>query len=342
MKKFSLKALGATVLAASVVFFGIAGPANAIGPTPMTVTTTVSDFTAGAATGVFSVTGTQIQSSASMQMITLSIKDTTPTGWLFKTGCPASFNTDLSLCGVTGISAAIDGVNYSSIATGAQVKSMTYAPNGMYTITIQLGSAVSSVAGSKFKVELNNAFTAGPVGAYTLTYGVSPMSGTPENGTVTVNSVTSVTPATPTSASATLALSATTGDLVAGSTVSVQATGLEAAAAYTVVVESTPQTIGSGNATAGAVNTSVTLPSGLEAGWHTLTFTSTASDGSAVTSVSYFKVSASGTLLATSSTIPAELAQTGFDGKPYLYISFALAIAGAALMLLSSRRKQNI
>jgi uncharacterized repeat protein (TIGR02543 family) len=36
------------------------------------------------------------------------------------------------------------------------------------------------------------------------------------------------------------------------------------------------------------------------------------------------------------------LATTGFDGKPYLYTAFAFAIAGAALMLLSSRRKQDI
>jgi uncharacterized repeat protein (TIGR02543 family)/LPXTG-motif cell wall-anchored protein len=36
------------------------------------------------------------------------------------------------------------------------------------------------------------------------------------------------------------------------------------------------------------------------------------------------------------------LATTGFDSKPYLYTAFALAIAGAALMLLSSRRKQDI
>jgi uncharacterized repeat protein (TIGR02543 family)/LPXTG-motif cell wall-anchored protein len=36
------------------------------------------------------------------------------------------------------------------------------------------------------------------------------------------------------------------------------------------------------------------------------------------------------------------LATTGIDSKPYLYTAFAFAIAGAALMLLSSRRKQNI
>jgi uncharacterized repeat protein (TIGR02543 family) len=143
------------------------------------------------------------------------------------------------------------------------------------------------------------------------------------------------------SASANLTLNASTGQLVAGSTVAVVASGLQPTAPYSVVVQSTPQTIGSGNATAGAVNTSVTLPAGLEAGWHTLTFTSTAADGSAVSSVTYFKVSASGTLLATSSTIPAELANTGFDALPYLATGAMLTLAGATILLFARRRFSN-
>jgi uncharacterized repeat protein (TIGR02543 family) len=140
------------------------------------------------------------------------------------------------------------------------------------------------------------------------------------------------------SASANLTFGATTGQLVAGSTVAVAASGLQTTAPFTVVVQSTPQTIGSGNATGGVVNTSVTLPAGLEAGWHTLTFSSTAADGSVVTSVQYFQVSASGTLLATTSTIPAALANTGFDGVPYLASGVLLALAGAVLLLIARRR----
>lgn len=140
---------------------------------------------------------------------------------------------------------------------------------------------------------------------------------------------------------ATLTLAAPTGGLVAGSSVAVVASGLQTTAPYTVVVQSTPQTIGSGNATAGAVNTSVTLPSGLEAGWHSLTFTSTGSNGSPVTSVTYFKVSASGTLLATSATIPAELATTGFDGLSYLATGGMLALAGVTILFFARRRYGN-
>jgi LPXTG-motif cell wall-anchored protein len=146
------------------------------------------------------------------------------------------------------------------------------------------------------------------------------------------------------SASANLSLNASTGQLIAGSTVGVSASGLQSTAAYTVTVQSTPQTIGSGNAVSGAVNTSVALPAGLEAGWHTLTFSSTAADGSAMTSVAYFKVSASGTLLATSTTIPAELANTGIDstnGIMFLLGGLSLALIGAEMIMIARRKRSN-
>lgn len=146
------------------------------------------------------------------------------------------------------------------------------------------------------------------------------------------------------SASANLTLNAATGQLIAGSTVGVSASGLQSTAAYTVTVQSTPQTIGTGNAVSGSVSTNVTLPSGLEAGWHTLTFTSTASDGSAVSSKYYFKISASGTLLSTSSTIPAELANTGIDstnGIMFLLGGLSLALIGAEMIMIARRKRSN-
>ena len=146
------------------------------------------------------------------------------------------------------------------------------------------------------------------------------------------------------SASANLTINASTGQLVAGSTVAVVASGLQATAPYEVVVRSTPQTIGTGNAVSGAVNTSVTLPSGLEAGWHSLTFSSTAADGSAMTSVAYFKVSASGTLLATSTTIPAELANTGVDSTSAISLlagGLSLALVGAEMFMIARRKRSN-
>lgn len=154
-----------------------------------------------------------------------------------------------------------------------------------------------------------------------------------------VGSTPSPSPAAP---SASITLGASQGQLVAGSSVAIVASGLQATAPYTVVVQSTPQTIGSGNAVSGAVNTSVTLPSNLGAGWHTLTFSSTASDGSPMTSVLYFEVSSTGTLLATSSTKPAALANTGFDGTPYLAGGLAIAVVGGSLMLIARRKVTNL
>lgn len=139
------------------------------------------------------------------------------------------------------------------------------------------------------------------------------------------------------SAAANMTLNASTGSLVAGSSVAIVASGLQTSAPYTVTVQSTPQTIGTGTASSGSVNTSVTIPTGLEAGWHTLTFTSTAADGSAVESKLYFQISASGTLLQSTSTIPAALANTGTDVATPLGVAGALLIAGAALVLIRRR-----
>jgi LPXTG-motif cell wall-anchored protein len=122
--------------------------------------------------------------------------------------------------------------------------------------------------------------------------------------------------------------------------VGIVASGLETTALYSVTVQSTPQllTPEGARATNGAVNTAVTLPSNLGAGWHTLTFLSTGSNGAEVKSVLYFEVSSTGTLLATSSTKPAALANTGFDGTPYLAGGLALAVVGGSLMLIARRK----
>jgi uncharacterized repeat protein (TIGR02543 family)/LPXTG-motif cell wall-anchored protein len=222
---------------------------------------------------------------------------------------------------------------------------ITFNANGGTGVMASQSSSVSAALNANTFTRSGYTFT----GWNTLANG----NGTPFAGGVTYNFVTSRTLFAQwtaggggggSSTSATLTINASTGQLVAGSSVAVVASGLQATAPYTVVVQSTPQTIGSGNATAGAVNTSVTLPAGLEAGWHTLTFTSTGSNGSAVTSVTYFKVSASGTLLATSSTIPAELANTGIDstnGIMFLLGGLSLALIGAEMLMIARRKRSN-
>jgi LPXTG-motif cell wall-anchored protein len=90
------------------------------------------------------------------------------------------------------------------------------------------------------------------------------------------------------------------------------------------------------------VNSSVTIPAGLEPGWHTLTFTSTAADGSSVVSKVYFEISATGTLLSNTTTIPAALANTGFDSQKGVYVALGLLIAGLlALAGMQVARRRN-
>lgn len=138
------------------------------------------------------------------------------------------------------------------------------------------------------------------------------------------------------SSAATLTLDLAVGQPVAGAPVSLNVTGMQANAAWDATVRSTPQSIGSGNVnSSGALTQTVNLPSNLEAGWHSITFTSTDASGNPFTSVSYFQVSASGTLLATSST----LASTGADTAVPFGTAAALLLVGAALMIMRRRRE---
>ena len=131
------------------------------------------------------------------------------------------------------------------------------------------------------------------------------------------------------------------GALVEGATITINANGLQDTAAFDAVLRSTPQTLVAGNAVGGSVNTTVTIPAGLEAGWHTLTFSSTAADGSAFVKVFYFKISDTGVLLATSSTIPAELAFTGLDARGYGGAALLVVIAGLLFVAASAYRRRN-
>lgn len=140
--------------------------------------------------------------------------------------------------------------------------------------------------------------------------------------------------------SANIRMSAGIGQPIAGTTTTFVANGLQQSAPFDIVVRSTPQTLATGNAVAGSVNTTVTMPGGLDAGWHSLTFSSTASDGSAFTQVLYFRLSDSGLLLETSTTMPADLAFTGSNTMGYL--GFALGLFVVGLVAIAMRRVLNV
>jgi hypothetical protein len=405
MKKFSLKALGATLLVAGLVLAGVATPAGAAATAAWT--SGQPTFAVGSTPAMdITFTPTNTSSSAPFRQVAVTVKDAwgdsislgnitsgSLAGCLLSTiggghvqiqsnTCtrvntyPASYNLiSLENAGGGGSGSAYGAFNFSllsGVATGlsagqtytiwvATMNDSTVVESATLSVTIPAatsqvtfnangGTGTMPNQSSNVSAALNtNTFTRA---GYTFTgwnFMANGIGNAYADG-ATYNFLSSRTlfaQWTPggsgggSSTSATLTINLSTGQLVAGSTVAVAASGLQATAPYTVVVQSTPQTIGSGNATAGAVNTSVTLPAGLEAGWHTLTFTSTGSNGSAVTSVTYFKVSASGTLLATASTIPAELASTGFDGLPYLATGGMLALAGVTIMLFARRRFGN-
>ena len=101
------------------------------------------------------------------------------------------------------------------------------------------------------------------------------------------------------------------GQRIVGEDVDIAATGLAISTDYSIVLRSTPQILEQGRTVSSSFNTSVTIPNNLEAGWHSITFSATRTDGSAMSEVVYFKITADGTLLATSTDVPAELALTG-------------------------------
>ena len=142
-----------------------------------------------------------------------------------------------------------------------------------------------------------------------------------------------------------LGLSLNRGARVAQAPAPVTASGLLANAPYTVEVHSTPVIIASGTvASDGSVNYTASIPSGLEAGWHTMIFTSTAADGTSFTSTYYFKVAGDGTLLSTSETVPTELAYTGNNtGNMTMFLlgGLSLALIGAEMLMIARRKRSN-
>ena len=141
---------------------------------------------------------------------------------------------------------------------------------------------------------------------------------------------------------ATVSLGVPVGGFIPGSTTAINANGLQPTAPFDVVLRSTPQTLASGVAVSGAVNTSVTMPTGIEPGWHSLTFSSVAADGTTFSQVLYFLVSDASTLVATSTTPPSNLASTGSAAPGTLGNASFVLLLGAGLIVLSLLRRKKL
>jgi hypothetical protein len=101
------------------------------------------------------------------------------------------------------------------------------------------------------------------------------------------------------------------------------------------VLRSTPQILAQGRTVSSSFNTSVTIPNNLEPGWHSITFSATRSDGAALEEKVYFKINADGTLLASTTDIPAELAFTGVVTAGALPLSIIVLLLGFAAFFVA-------
>lgn len=202
---------------------------------------------------------------------------------------------------------SLSGVSYTFAGTGS---------------TSFASSATTPTAGGTYSITPWGAvFSAGLAANYSITY-------------VTA-SLTIGQDAVP---SATMTLDSPVGTRILGGTLTYSASGMQPSARYEVTLRSTPQILSSGVTAGGSVNGTTNMPRNLEAGWHTLTFVSTASDGSTFTESMYIKVSASGMLLATSTALPADLAHTGADLNSMTLVATAMLMLGLAIVRMASRK----
>lgn len=256
----------------------------------------------------------------------------TPSAAVFSPGNASSYTITYAAGSLTistraiTLTAGIQNLNFGTTVTstysltsgtliGADtISGVTYTYQGIGSTTYSASTTAPTAAGTYSVTPSAATFSAGNASNYNITY---------ITGQLTINPE----PA----AAVTLTLSANIGSPIVGSNADVTATGLRTNSSYELVVRSTPQTIATGLAVNGVANISAPLPSNLEAGWHSLTFIGTSADGTPTTSILYFKISSSGMLLQTSTTLPEELVHTGINVFDYIVLALALLIPGCYL-----------
>lgn len=147
-------------------------------------------------------------------------------------------------------------------------------------------------------------------------------------------------PAAPTAA---IAIQVPVGQPIANAPVALEADGLKDQTGYIVTVHSTPQIIDQGTIWSGRLNTTVRIPANLEGGWHRLVIEGTAADGTPWVETTFFQVSATGLLEATSTTDPtagssAALASTGFATSGFVT---AAELLGGGLFFIAIAAQQR-
>lgn len=219
----------------------------------------------------------------------------------------ATWNPSSNTCGISAI--RIGGVAQTASSGITCLKSTAATTPVQYWISFKLSTPTSSeisydVAPGAFVVT-----QAGNYNYYTTLF---------DNSTSPrkLSSTSQAFDATPQSQSTpadlvSFSLPVAVGQRIVGEDVAIAATDLAVSTDYSVVLRSTPQILAQGRTVSSSFNTSVTIPDNLEPGWHSITFSATRSDGSALEEKVYFKINEDGTLLASSTDVPAELALTG-------------------------------
>lgn len=134
------------------------------------------------------------------------------------------------------------------------------------------------------------------------------------------------------------------GDPVAGGSAEFSSTGLEPSSPWDLVVRSTPRVLSSGTSgAAGTILGNAVIPTGLEAGWHSLTLSGRNYLGYQVSSTTWFEINASGELMGASSIDPKtleqnRLAQTGQATREIALLAFALMAVGFVLTRRRTRQ----
>lgn len=257
-----------------------------------------------------------------------------------------------------GVSAGTSNVTLHAQWTPLPVQTVTWAPTNTSVLLSQSSVTPSSAASTNGDGTLTySVANAGATGcSVNSSTGVVSFNGV---GTCTVRATASSTSnyladtedvvfsVTSSSPAVSLNLGIASGATVANSTVDYAASGLQANSAWTLVVRSNPQTIASGTFSSGLLNGSAQIPSGLTAGWHSITLTGTGANGNTISHAVWFEVSSSGTLLQTSGSGPtsptsssASLANTGTSYNPGSLAALMMGI-GLALVFIARRRTQN-
>lgn len=134
------------------------------------------------------------------------------------------------------------------------------------------------------------------------------------------------------------------GDPVAGGSAEFSSTGLEPSSPWDLIVRSTPRVLSSGTSgAAGTILGNAVIPTGLEAGWHSLTLSGRNYLGYQVSSTTWFEINASGELMGASSIDPKtleqnRLAQTGQATREIALLAFALMAVGFVLTRRRTRQ----